>query len=459
MLSQSANNAVLTIVIPAYNEEEAIGDVLKRCLESRDEICQQAGLEAVEIVVVSDGSTDRTAEIARGFDEVRVVEFERNRGYGAAIQKGFAEGRGDLLSFLDADGTCDPALFGKMTEIAIDQRVDIVLGNRIHADSQMPAVRRLGNRLYALILGAMTGRRITDTATGMRVLWREAFQQLAPLPDGLHFTPAMTARALINQMRVQEIPIPYAERLGHSKLRVLTDGVRFLKAIIAGVLCYRPDRLLLIGFAVAWLAGVLLAAHPAEFYARHRELGEWMIYRLFASFLLGSSGYLLLCATALSHRMAGLGPTHRETDSFVSTIVASLFEGKWLAVGVITSLVLAIAVLWPGIVEFVSHGTCTLHWSRLFVGAFFLLAIFQALITAILLRVVKIWGARLSFQLRDQSGIRALPHSHEDRSDLGSARPDLRNGERDGSGDPSYEKAQQQKAQSSQETREEVRIV
>src|SRR5438270_11299898 len=97
----------LTVVIPALNEEEAIGSTIRRCLDARDEIKRAAGLDDVELIVVSDGSTDRTVEIARGFHDVEVIVFEKNRGYGAAIKEGFRHGRGDLVGFVDADGTCD----------------------------------------------------------------------------------------------------------------------------------------------------------------------------------------------------------------------------------------------------------------------------------------------------------------------------------------------------------------
>lgn len=145
-----------------------------------------ADLDDVEVIVVSDGSTDRTAEIARGFDEVRVIEFEQNQGYGAAIKEGWRQGCGELLSFLDADGTCSPEFFGEMSRLALTESGDLVLGSRLGPDSEMPKVRRLGNRIYALLLGFLCGRHVTDTASGMRVVRRSSLSHLYPLPDGLH---------------------------------------------------------------------------------------------------------------------------------------------------------------------------------------------------------------------------------------------------------------------------------
>jgi glycosyltransferase involved in cell wall biosynthesis len=385
------SNDSLTIVIPALNEEDAIAGTISRCLAAREEIARTAGLQAVEIIVVSDGSTDRTAEIARGFTEVRVVEFEHNRGYGAAIKEGFRQGQGTLLGFLDADGTCDPRYFAEMCRRIVQERAEIALGSRLGPDSRMPPVRRLGNRLYAILLGLLCGRSVTDTASGMRVLRRDAFEQVSPLPDKLHFTPAMSAKALFNDMRVTEVPMAYAERIGESKLHVLRDGVRFLRTIIEGILLYRPDRLFLMGLVGCLLLVLMMGAYPIEFYLRNRSVEEWMIYRFLACFLFGSSGFLLLCATVLSHKMASLGPTHRRTDSFWSAALAGLFNGWGLSCFVGATVLFALFLLWPGIVEYLTTARCTLHWSRMVVAVFLLLAAFQALINAILIKLVSIW--------------------------------------------------------------------
>ena len=95
MTNHSANT--FTIVIPALNEEEAIGSTITKCLEARTKIEQAANLDSIEIIVVSDGSTDRTAQIAQSFNDVNVVIFEKNRGYGAAIKEGFRHGTGSLV--------------------------------------------------------------------------------------------------------------------------------------------------------------------------------------------------------------------------------------------------------------------------------------------------------------------------------------------------------------------------
>jgi hypothetical protein len=192
-------------------------------------------------------------------------------------------------------------------------------------------------------------------------------------------------------MRVTEIPMAYSERIGESKLHVVRDGVRFLRTILAGILCYRPDRLFMLAFGLCLLLVVLLGLYPIEYYAHNKKVLDWFIYRFMACFVLSSAGFTLMCATAVSHKMAGLGPRGRQTDSFWSVAIAALFQGKALVALTGIALLTAVAVLWPGIVEYLTSAHCTLHWSRLVVGAFALLTAFQALVTGVLIQLVNLW--------------------------------------------------------------------
>jgi glycosyltransferase involved in cell wall biosynthesis len=389
----------LCIAIPALNEEEAIESTLRRCLLAKSSLIDENVVGDVEIVVISDGSTDRTPDIVRTIEGVRLIEFEQNRGYGAAIKAGWKSSHAELLGVLDADGTCDPMFFKNLCHCAISEANDIVLGSRLGPESKMPRLRRVGNRVFALILGVLCGRFVSDTASGMRVVRRSILPELEPLPDGLHFTPSMSARALISGVRIVELPMNYAERIGTSKLNVIGDGFRFLQTIFDGVLYYRPDRIFLILFSLCLLGVGLMGLFPIEFYWAHGRIEEWMIYRFVACFLLSEFGALLLSAIAISHLMAALGPRGRPTDSFWSALIARTYLGKASVVLVGLYWAAAGACLWPGIVEYVTTLTCTLHWSRLIVGSFFLLVGFQSMITSVLLSVIEMWrdnAARLA---------------------------------------------------------------
>jgi glycosyltransferase involved in cell wall biosynthesis len=380
----------LTIVIPALDEEDAIGSTIQRCLDARSEILRAGGLRTVEIVVVSDGSTDRTAEIARGFEEVDVIEFSHNRGYGAALKHGFARGSGQLVGFLDADGTCPPEFFCDLTRAVVHEGADIALGSRVSRDSEMPWVRTFGNRLFALLLSGLSNQKVRDTASGMRVLRRKSLEEISPLPDGLHYTPAMSARAVLKGLTVVELPMSYARRIGRSKLSVSSDSLRFLQAILDGVLLYRPERLFVIMAFLLLAAAVLLSLNPLEFYAANARFEEWMIYRFLVAFLLSAAGTGALVAGAVVSRMSQL-VLERGPATFWQSLLVGVFRGPAVVVLVLFLSCTSVLLVWPGVREYLATGHVTLHWSRVVVSAFGLLTAFQATLAAMLLRVVSLW--------------------------------------------------------------------
>jgi hypothetical protein len=212
----------------------------------------------------------------------------------------------------------------------------------------------------------------------MRVLRRAALSQLGRLPDGLHYTPAMSARAVLSGLRVVEIPMPYEERRGESKLSVWKDGVRFARAIIDGVLFFRPARLFLIAAAAALTIAALISLSPVEYYVRNRSVQE------------GTIGFLSLSAAAIATRMTDLRDRSPER-TFWEAGIARLFQSRFSAAGAIALSLGAVALLWPGIVEYLSTGQLTMHWSRVIVAAFALLLAFQTLMTRLLLRIIHMW--------------------------------------------------------------------
>ena len=248
----------LSVVIPALNEEDSIEEIVRRVLSAREGLAE-VGVDDLELIVVDDGSTDRTADIVRSIDGADIIEHPTNSGYGAALKTGFAAARGEWIGFLDADGTYPPEYFPKLCEYAMEHDVDIVVGSRMSGeDSQMPAVRRLGNVIFARLVSVLSAQHITDSASGMRVFKKSVLEQLYPLPDGLNLTPVMSTRALHENLRMDEVPIPYSERVGRSKLSAVHDGLRFGQSIVWTGLNYNPVRLLgIIGLTFLGIAAVI----------------------------------------------------------------------------------------------------------------------------------------------------------------------------------------------------------
>ncbi|MGD2177212.1 MAG: glycosyltransferase family 2 protein [Anaerolineae bacterium] len=290
MKTPETRSPVLSVVIPAWNEEDGIAAIAERVLSVRP-VLAEANVADLELIVVDDGSTDRTADIAAACDGVRLVRHEVNKGYGAALKTGFNAARGDLLGFLDADGTYPPEWFPDLCREALDG-ADLVVGSRRSgAESEMPFVRRVGNVLWSNLVTLLGNHQVMDPASGMRVFRREALERLYPLPDGLNFTPVMSTRAIHEGVRLVEVPIPYKERVGRSKLSVVHDGMRFLRTIIWTVLSYNPVRLLgSLSLALFGLAGLIAAVLVGMRIAGITRLGPWGVASVFGAVVLGITG-------------------------------------------------------------------------------------------------------------------------------------------------------------------------
>lgn len=189
-----------SVVIPAYNEEDGIRDIVARVLATRPALARM-DVAPLEVLVVDDGSADRTAEIVREMaatePDLHLIRHARNGGYGAALKTGFAAAHGDWIGFLDADGTYPPEWFPQLLAEAQTAHADLVIGSRMAgAESQMPKVRRLGNVLFARLVSLISTHTVSDSASGMRIFRRTILPRLYPLPDGLNLTPVMSTRAL-----------------------------------------------------------------------------------------------------------------------------------------------------------------------------------------------------------------------------------------------------------------------
>ena len=358
----------LLIAIPALNEEQSIRGTVQRCLEARSEIVNHSPVTSVEITVVSDGSTDQTVPRAGEFGSlINLIAFAENQGYGAAIMEAWSRSDADLLGFLDADGTCDPQFFATLCQCMVDNDADVVLGCRLNKGSRMPLIRRAGNTVFAHLLSAFSSQTVRDTASGMRVVRRSALKHLYPLPTGLHFTPAMSARAMLSDAtRILEIDMPYAEREGESKLHVIRDGFRFLLVILENALLYRPERILLAGSALCVLAGIGLMLEPLIGYARTHTVADWMIYRFLVSSLAAQIALLLWGAAVTNARIAAIAmheeirPSSRSSARWIRT----RWFGPVVACLVLTGLIL----VWPSAEQLWRTGHTNIHWSRFVVA-------------------------------------------------------------------------------------------
>lgn len=297
---------ILSVVIPAYNEEHGISEIASRVLSVGPDL-KKAGVEELELLVVDDGSKDQTAEVASQIPGVKLVRHPQNKGYGAALKTGFSQASGELIGFLDADGTYPPEHFPQLCLAALNG-MDLVIGSRMAGeDSQMPLTRRVGNFFFATLLSLLSRQKVTDSASGMRVFKREILEQIYPLPDGLNLTPVMSTRALHEGIKIGEVPIPYSERVGRSKLSVVHDGRIFLQSMIWTVLSYNPVRILgLLGVAGVGVAILILLGLVLTRLSGVTSLGPWGVAGLFVALISAVAGIDLFALGATFNYLVGL---------------------------------------------------------------------------------------------------------------------------------------------------------
>ncbi|MDD5609950.1 MAG: glycosyltransferase family 2 protein [Candidatus Omnitrophica bacterium] len=226
----------LSIIIPAHDEEASISAVIDKCIEARGTIYKNTSIKNVEIIVVNDGSTDRTEKIAKTYEfckEISLISYKEKKSYGAALKMGISRARGNYISFIDADSTYDPEYFVNLFNNLENRKADISIGSRMTPANDMPIIRKFSNLIGAFLITVLSQKRITDIASGMVLINKEVYEKILPLPDGLDFTLAITVKGLMSPgIKIIETFVPYRKRVGKSKLNFLVDGPKIVATFI-----------------------------------------------------------------------------------------------------------------------------------------------------------------------------------------------------------------------------------
>jgi len=220
-------SSVISVVIPAYNEEKTIGDVIYSTISTMEN-----SRMPYEIIVVDDGSTDNTRRIATRY-KATVLSNGKNKGKGYTLRKGFRYAQGDIVVTVDSDGTHKPKEIPDII-YPLFNGVDIVAGSRFlgHVNNSTSRLNQLGNFLFNVIIMILTGKRITDSQTGFRAFKKEVLQGTNLESIGYEIETEITVKGLKNGFVYQEKPINCKKRTYNiSKLKILSDGVKILKTI------------------------------------------------------------------------------------------------------------------------------------------------------------------------------------------------------------------------------------
>ncbi len=303
--------ATISIVMPCLNEEQTVESCVRKAL---------AWLErspySGEVVVVDNGSTDRSAELAAAAG-ASVVQ-EPRPGYGAALRRGFAEGTGDWLVMGDCDDTYD---FGDLDPLMkpLAEGYDMAVGNRFAGGIAPGAMtwshRYIGTPVISFLLRVFSGLKVGDSQCGLRAFTREALDRLDLRTDGMELASEMILKSARRGLRVADIPVPYDIRLGEAKLNTMRDGWRHLRFLLLA----SPNYLFTIpGITLTLLGIVTLALALPE---NGIEIGDVTWQPIFAggiflvvgvnALLLGFASRLYLTARGITNEDAMLRFYHR----------------------------------------------------------------------------------------------------------------------------------------------------
>lgn len=226
----------LALIVPCYNEAPSIPYFETELSEFLVRYRAAFPGEYISVTVVDNGSDDGSAAL---LEEMRLrrpelrVETCLRRGYGAALKSGFGAVEAEYMAFLDLDNTYPLDYLIPMLQRLRHEKLDMIYGARIHAGSEISFVRGAGNRLYVFLLRMLLRSRLSDVCSGMRI-FRTARRDevLALKADDLSFSIDFSAMAALNSWKLGELPIPYRERVGESKLSVVRDGFLFLFVVL-----------------------------------------------------------------------------------------------------------------------------------------------------------------------------------------------------------------------------------
>jgi glycosyltransferase involved in cell wall biosynthesis len=338
----------ITVVIPCLNEEDAVGKVVDQALEG----IRRSGRTG-EVLVVDNGSTDRSADVAAAHG-ARVVT-ERRRGYGSAYLTGLEAAAGEYIVMGDADETYPLQELGPFVE-RLATGDDLVMGSRfkgtIHGDA-MPFLNRfVGNPILTGMLNLLFGVKISDAHCGMRAIRRDAAAALELHSTGMEFASEMVFKAYRRGLTVSEIPIDYYPRVGESKLNRIGDAWRHVRFM----LLYSPSWLYIVPGSVLLLLGVagmlMLATGPVDVFGR-----SWQIHTMlgFVALTLIGAQVIQLGVFARTYARVRIG----EHDPLLDRLGARLRLEHGLLVGGGLVLVAVAGLIAVG-VEWASEGFETL---------------------------------------------------------------------------------------------------
>jgi len=280
MMSDSS----ISIIIPAKNEAEGLKTFLPL-------LCQQYASN--EIILVDDGSTDDTANIAKAFG-LKVISHPYSMGNGASLKTGARHATGDILIFMDGDGQHQASDIQPLLK-KYQQGYDLVVGAR-SKHHQASTMRWLGNSLYNAIATSLVGQPVLDLTSGFRVVNAEKFKEFMHLiPNGFSCPTTITLAFFRSGYAVAYVPIEVKQRIGVSHLKPLSDGLKFLLIIYKMATLYSPLKIFIPFALLHFIAGLANYAYTYSIQGRFTNMSAVLISASVIIFLIGLISEQITC--------------------------------------------------------------------------------------------------------------------------------------------------------------------
>ena len=274
---------LISIVLPAYNEEMSLGGVI----DDIHEVMEEKGLD-YEFILVDDGSTDRTPQIARD-KGLRVLRHPENRGSGAARKTGILSAKGDIVVMMDADGSYPAKSIPEALQYFPEY--DQVSGVRSQEFGRLKFLRKAVKWVIRTFASFLAKSKIPDLNTGFKVFKRDvALRYLHLMPDGFSCTTTLTLAFLCNGHFIKHVPIEYYPRIGKAKFHPIKDTYNYIITIIRIIMCFNPLRIFLpLSFILAMI-GVVKTIY--DVYFKFYDMQESDIVILMTAVILATFGLL-----------------------------------------------------------------------------------------------------------------------------------------------------------------------
>jgi glycosyltransferase involved in cell wall biosynthesis len=287
-------NSLISIIIPMYNEQEAIG----RELEAITATMETYG-RPYEIIVVDDGSTDGSADIVRQWAGVQLIQHPFNRGTGAARTTGLRVARGDLVAMTDADGTYPNQDIPRLLAALEEQNAAMIIGARQREAGTLRWLRSPAKNFIRLLAMYLVHQPIPDLNSGLRVFRRDvALRYLRYLPTTHSWVSTITLAMINNGHLVRWLPIEYYPRIGKSKFHPITDTYNYLTLVVRAVTYFNPLRVFLPTSLILFVLGLAKTLYD-NFVLLHIRESDILI--LLSAVVIGMMG-LLADLIVIQHR-------------------------------------------------------------------------------------------------------------------------------------------------------------